>query len=548
MPLEHGLDPVALEILKNLFVSIAEEMGVTLHRTGFSPNIKERLDYSCAIYDRYGRTIAQGDHLPVHLGAMPLSVRAAIDTVAMQPGDMVILNDPFRGGTHLPDITLVSPVFLPDAVPGAKPVFFAANRAHHSDVGGMSPGSMPLAREIFQEGLIIPPLRLMKNGKLDADILALILANVRTPSEREGDLAAQIAANRVGEARLLRLVERNGLEKTERYAAATQDYAERVLRSTLAGIPDGRYEFADALDDDGFGNGPLRICCAVMVEGDGVTVDFTGSDPQTTGGVNANLAITMSATLYCFRCLIEEDVLYNDGIGRAVRVIAPEGSVVNARHPSAVAGGNVECSQRITDVVLGALAKALPHRIPAASQGTMNNVTLGGSDTRSGPAHGQAFAYYETAGGGMGGRPGLRGLQGVHTHMSNTRNTPVEALEQALPVRIREYALRSGSGGAGQFAGGDGLVREYEMLVPTRATLLTERRASRPYGAQGGGPGAAGRNTLIRADGSEEALPGKARLDLAPGDRLRIETPGGGGYGRAEGPGARLRDEHGEKK
>ena len=526
MSSDHALDPVELEIFKNLFVSVAEEMGVTLCRTGFSPNIKERLDYSCAIYDRQGHTIAQGDHLPVHLGAMPLSVQAAIEHVAMQPGDMVVLNDPFRGGTHLPDITLVAPVFLPGSTPGDKPAFFAANRAHHSDVGGMSPGSMPLAREIFQEGLIIPPLRLVKNGELDREILALILANVRTPDEREGDLTAQIAANRIGEARLLRLVERYSLAAVERFATATQDYAERVLRQTLRSIPDGLYEFEDALDSDGFSNTPVHIRCTITIAGDSATVDFTGSDPQTSGGVNANLAITLSAALYCFRCLIADDVLYNDGIGRPIRVIAPPGTVVNARHPSAVAGGNVECSQRITDVVLGALAKALPERIPAASQGTMNNVTLGGAD-----AQGRPFAYYETAGGGMGGRNGLPGLSGVHTHMSNTRNTPIEALEQSLPVRIRTYALRKNSGGAGRFPGGDGLIREYEMIVPTSATILTDRRESCPYGTQGGGPGAAGRNTLIHPDGQLELLPGKARLELAPGDRLRLETPGGGGFG-----------------
>ena len=533
MRTEAALDPIELEIFKNIFVSVAEEMGVTLQRTGFSPNIKERLDYSCAVYDRHGRTIAQGDHLPVHLGAMPLSVQAAIESATMHPGDMVILNDPFRGGTHLPDITLVLPIFSPGASAEDKPIFFAANRAHHSDVGGMSPGSMPLAREVFQEGLIIPPVKLIKRGLMDTDLLAMILANVRTPREREGDLTAQIAANRVGEARLLRLVKRYGLDVIERYASATQDYAERVLRHTLSEIPDGRYEFADALDNDGFSTDPVRIRCAITIAGDGATVNFTGSDAQTTGGVNANFAITLSATLYGFRCLIEEDVLFNDGIRRAVEVIAPEGSVVNARHPSAVAGGNVECSQRITDVVLGALAKALPDRIPAASQGTMNNVTLGGADTRPGATQGQRFAYYETAGGGMGGRPGLPGLSGVHTHMSNTRNTPVEALEQALPVRIRTYALRTESGGAGEFVGGEGLIREYEMLVPTDATLLTDRRESRPYGAQGGGPGAAGRNTLLRADGSMEHLPAKARLELAPGDRLRMETPGGGGFGHA---------------
>lgn len=524
------LDPIEFEIFKNLFVSVAEEMGVTLCRTGFSPNIKERLDYSCALYDRDGHTIAQGDHLPVHLGAMPLSVQAAIAHVNMQPGDMVVLNDPFRGGTHLPDVTLVAPVFLPDAEPNAMPAFFVANRAHHSDVGGMSPGSMPLAREIFQEGLIISPVKLVKNGELDREILALILANVRTPDEREGDLTAQIAANRIGQARLGRMVARYGLAAVERYAQAAQSYAERVLRHTLASIPDGRFEFADALDNDGFSDTPVHIRCALTIHGDSATVDFTGSDAQTTGGVNANLAITLSATLYCFRCLITDDVLYNDGIGRPIHVIAPPGSVVNAKHPSAVAGGNVECSQRITDVVLGALAKALPHIIPAASQGTMNNVTLGGTDTRAGMG-GRPFAYYETAGGGMGGRPGLAGLSGVHTHMSNTRNTPIEALEQALPVRIRRYALREDSGGAGVFAGGEGLIREYEMLVPTAVTLLTDRRESCPYGLQGGAPGGSGRNTLVHANGAIETLPAKARLELAPGERLRLETPGGGGYG-----------------
>jgi N-methylhydantoinase B/oxoprolinase/acetone carboxylase alpha subunit len=302
-----------------------------------------------------------------------------------------------------------------------------------------------------------------------------------------------------------------------------------MLRATIARMPDGRYTFADALDNDGFSPERVRIRCEIAIEGDSATVDFTGTDPQTSGGVNANLAITLSATWYCFRCLIEDDVLYNDGIGRAVKVIAPPGTVVNAQHPSAVAGGNVECSQRITDVVLGALAKALPERVPAASQGTMNNVTLGGRNVRSG----RSFAYYETLGGGMGGRNGLAGLSGIHTHMSNTRNTPVETLEQALPVRITQYALRKGSGGAGEFAGGEGLVREYEMLTDTAVTILTERRETQPYGVQGGSPGGSGRNTLLRKDGSSEVLPAKARLELIAGDRLRIETPGGGGYGEA---------------
>ena len=517
-------DPIEFEIFKNFFLSIAEEMGVTLCRTGFSPNIKERLDYSCALYDSEGHTIAQGDHLPVHLGAMPLSVRAAIDHVRMAPGDTVILNDPFRGGTHLPDITLVTPVFLEENE--REPAFYVANRAHHSDVGGMSPGSMPLAREVFQEGLIIPPIRLEKAGKIDPEILSFILANVRTPDEREGDLTAQIAANRVAETRLLALCARYGYPKIAQYAALTQDYAERILRKTIAEIPDGTYTFADALDNDGFSDTPIHIRCTLTISGDHATVDFTGTDPQTSGGVNANLAITLSATLYAFRCLVTEDVLYNDGIARPITVIAPAGTVVNARHPSAVAGGNVETSQRITDVVLGALSQALPHLIPAASQGTMNNVTLGGTDL-----DGKPFAYYETAGGGMGGRPGQPGLSGVHTHMSNTRNTPVEAFEQAFPLRIRTYKLRQGSAGPGEFPGGEGLIREYEVLVETHATILTERRNSQPYGAQGGRPGASGRNSILRASGEVELLPAKARIELRPGDRLRIETPGGGGYG-----------------
>jgi N-methylhydantoinase B/oxoprolinase/acetone carboxylase alpha subunit len=530
-PSAHGLTviltmrihPVDFEVFKNLFLSIAEEMGVTLCRTGFSPNIKERLDYSCAVYDARGETIAQGDHMPVHLGAMPLSVRAAIKAFDMEPGDVVMLNDPFHGGTHLPDITLVSPVYLDR---DRRPAFYVANRAHHSDVGGMSPGSMPVAREIYQEGLILPPVRLARRGKIVEDVLALLLANVRTPDEREGDLTAQIAANRVAESRLRQTVARYGRRLALGYAAALQDYTERVLRATIRQIPDGRYEFEDALDDDGFGETPLRIRAAIRIAGERATIDFTGSDPQAAGSVNANYAMTLSACLYAFRCLVQDDVLYNAGVARPLTVIAPEGTVVNARRPAAVAGGNVETSQRITDVVFGALAQAIPDRVQAASQGTMNNVTLGGTHPRTG----RPFAYYETIGGGMGGRRGLRGLSGVHTHMSNTRNTPVEAIEHYLPVRIRQYSLRRGSGGAGAFPGGEGIVREYELLTEASVTVISERRRGAPYGARGGQPGASGRNTLIR-DGREQPLPGKIQLQLRAGDRLRIETPGGGGYG-----------------
>jgi N-methylhydantoinase B/oxoprolinase/acetone carboxylase alpha subunit len=518
-------DPIEFEIFKNIFLSIAEEMGVTLCRTSFSPNIKERLDYSCAVYDADGETIAQGDHMPVHLGAMPLSVRAAIDAGAMEPGDTVMLNDPYRGGTHLPDITLVSPVFL--KARDRRPTFYVANRAHHSDVGGMSPGSMPVAREIYQEGLVIPPVRLVRRGRIVADVMQLLLANVRTPDEREGDVTAQIASNRVAEERLRETAARYGRARTLGYASALQDYTERVVRAAIRAIPDGEYTFEDALDDDGFTGQPVSIRARVAIRGDRATIDFTGSAAQVEGSVNANYAITLSACLYAFRCLVQDDVLYNAGVARPLTVIAPDGSIVNALRPSAVAGGNVETSQRITDVVLGALGKALPDILPAASQGTMNNVTLGGTN----PATGARFAYYETIGGGMGGRPGQAGLSGVHTHMSNTRNTPVEAIERYLPLRVGQYRLRKGSGGAGAAAGGEGIVREYEMLTETSVTVLSDRRRTGPYGARGGERGGAGRNTLIR-DGEEKALPGKIQLDLRRGDRLRIETPGGGGWGR----------------
>jgi N-methylhydantoinase B/oxoprolinase/acetone carboxylase alpha subunit len=526
------IHPIDFEIFKNLFLSIAEEMGVTLCRTGFSPNIKERLDYSCAVYDAAGETVAQGDHMPVHLGAMPLSVRAAIDAFRgdLEAGDVVMLNDPFHGGTHLPDITLVSPVFLPR---DRQPTFFVANRAHHSDVGGMSPGSMPVAREIYQEGLILPPVRLVRRGRMARDVLAIVLANVRTPDEREGDLTAQLAANRVAASRLAATIDRYGRKQTLGYAAALQDYTERVIRAAIRKIPNGRYEFEDALDDDGFGDAAVKIRAAVTIAGDRATIDFTGSAAQVGGSVNANYAMTLSACLYAFRCLVGDDILYNAGVSRPLTVVAPEGSVVNARRPAAVAGGNVETSQRITDVVLGALGRAWPDRLPAASQGTMNNITLGGTN----PATGKPFAYYETIGGGMGGRRGLPGLSGVHTHMSNTRNTPIEAIEHYLPVRIRRYGLRTDSAGAGKYPGGNGIVREYEMLTDTSVTLLSERRRGAPYGAQGGKPGGRGRNTLIR-DGKEQSLPGKVEVQLRRGDRLRIETPGGGGYGDAGDAGA----------
>jgi len=521
------VDPIELEIFKSIFISIAEEMGVTLCRSSFSPNIKERRDYSCAVFDENGKTVAQGDHLPVHLGAMPLSVLSAIENVELGPGDTVALNDPFKGGTHLPDITLVSPVYVKGR---SQPAYFVANRAHHSDVGGMSPGSMPLATEIFQEGIIIPPVKLVRRGVIDKDILSLVLANVRTPEEREGDLTAQLAANRIGEKRLLEITAKYGREKIRSYMKNLQDYSERIMRRAIREMPEGEYSFTDCMDDDGVSSNPVGIRVSIRVRGDSAVVDFRGSDSQTEGSINANYAITLSATMYVFRCIVRGDVPYNSGLLRPIRLIAPEGSVVNARPPAAVAGGNVETSQRITDALLGALSKAVPGRIPAASSGTMNNITFGGFN----PETGKNFAYYETVGGGMGASPESNGLSGVHTHMTNTRNTPVEALENYLPIRVNRYSLRKGSGGSGKFRGGEGIVREFEFQVPAQVNILSERRKFPPYGLHGGKPGKKGRNVLIR-HGKRSVLGGKASFRVGQSDILRIETPGGGGYGKSSG-------------
>ncbi len=515
-------DPIELEIFKSLFVSVAEEMGAVLGRTALSPNIKERKDYSCAVFNTRGETLAQGSHIPVHLGAMPLSVQAALAALTFEEGDLVLVNDPYHGGTHLPDITCIAPVFH-----RGRPAFFIANRAHHSDVGGMTPGSMPLATEIFQEGMIIPPLKLVKRGVQDGDVLRLLLANVRTPEERKGDLLAQMAACEKGRTRMAEAVDKYGLAKIVRYTRLIQDYTAAFLEDTLRAIPDGTYRFADVLDDDGISGDPIRIQAAVTIKGARAIVDFRGSSPQVRGGVNANAAVTASAVLYVFRSLIAEDIPFNTGLLRPITIIAPPGLVVSAQFPAATAAGNVETSQRIVDVLLGALAKAIPGRIPAASQGTMNNIAFGGFD----PVRGRAFAYYETIGGGMGASRERDGLSGVHSHMTNSLNTPLEALENYLPLRIRRYGLRKGSGGAGFHKGGEGIIREYEFFVPARVTIMSERRAFAPYGQAGGGPGARGRNWLIRR-GRRTLLGSKSNLQVGPGDILRIETPGGGGFGR----------------
>ena len=545
-------DPIELEVFKNLYHSIAEEMGAALRRTSFSPNIKERRDYSCAVFDSAGQVLAMGDHMPVHLGSMPMSVKAAIERCQMEAGDIVMLNDPFCGGTHLPDITLVMPVHVDrkprrtspsmrrsDGVPSPAPDFYVASRAHHADVGGAFPGSMGPCREIYQEGLRIPPVKIMRQGKIVADVLALLLNNVRTPEEREGDLGAQIAACQTGAQRLQELCNRYGIARAKYAAADLLAYTEELVLSFLSSVPSGVYQAEDFLDDDGITDEPVRIAVKISVshrsakrsnksQQPAVTIDFTGSSPQVQGAVNAVEAIAYSACFYVFRCLLREDVPATAGLMRPIRVIAPAGTVVNARPPAAVAGGNVETSQRIVDVLLKALSQAIPEQIPAAASGTMNNLTIGGIDPRTG----EPFAYYETIAGGMGARSNKDGVSGVHTHMTNSLNTPAEALEHAYPVRLRQYSFRSTSGGSGSHTGGDGIVREIEVLTDSQVTLLSDRRTRGPYGLAGGANGALGRTIVMRLDGSVEQLRSKCSVRLRSGERVRVETPGGGGWGK----------------
>ena len=509
-------------------------MGVTLERSAYSPNIKERLDFSCAVFLATAGEplmLAQAAHIPVHLGAMPASVKTAVSQCApFSPGDVVILNDPYLGGNHLPDITMISPVFV--NVAGSKtpdPQFYVASRAHHADVGGMSPGSMPLSTELFQEGIIIPPLKLIDGGRPNEAVWKLILRNVRTPDERQGDLTAQLAAHTSGSRRLAAIIDRYGLDEVLGHALSLIDYAERMTRTAIKEIPDGNYSFVDFLDDDGQGNGPLPIQVNLKKNGDQVAVDFTGTSAAVAGNVNAVPAIVESAVAYCMRCvslaLLDLDLPMNAGMFKPLTVTIPDGSLLNPHPPHAVAAGNVETSQRIVDVVMGALAKALPALIPAASQGTMNNLTFGGSHDDV------PFAYYETIGGGAGAGPQADGAGGIHVHMSNTLNTPVEALEYNFPLQVMQYQLRKKSGGLGKHQGGDGIVRSIKFLVPVSATINSDRREHPPYGQSNGNPGQRGQNSLIR-NGEVMPLPGKIALNLDKGDILQISTPGGGGWGK----------------
>jgi N-methylhydantoinase B/oxoprolinase/acetone carboxylase alpha subunit len=518
-----SLDAAALQVLISRLTGVAEEMGAVLRRAAFSPNIKERADCSAALFTATGEMLVQAEHIPVHLGSMPASVRAAIDAFGdgdgLGAGDQVVLNDPFAGGTHLNDITLVKPCLV-----GGRLVGWAANRAHHADVGGAAPGSIPAdATDIHQEGLRIPPTL------LDDGLRRLLLANSRTPRERVGDLAAQEGANVVG-------VERLAVLAGAPFAEVV-DYGERRMRAALAALPDGTWSRRDVLDSTGAApdqQRPATVAVTVTVAGDEITVDFTGTDPQSRGNVNAVEAVTVSAVAYALRSAVDPTIPANGGAMRPVRVVAPAGSIVAARPPAAVGAGNVEVSQRVADVCLAALAEPCAARVPAAGQGTMNNLLVGGA------GEGEGWVYYETVAGGQGGRPGSPGMSGVHTGMTNTRNTPIEALERAFPLRVLRYRLRRGSGGAGLQPGGEGIERDLQVLEDVTLSLITERRVSRPPGLWGGEPGATGENWLLPGGDEQRAarLPDKCTLRLAAGDVVRMLTPGGGGWGAANNEGA----------
>lgn len=514
----NELSPVEVEVFRHALAGVADEMGVALRRAAYSPNIKERADCSAALFDPDGDMVAQAEHIPVHLGAMPASIRAVLDTFGeLRPGTQVCLNDPYLGGTHLPDLTIVSAVGDADG----RLLGYVANRAHHADVAGAAPGSMPAsATDIAMEGVRIPPVLIADSDGVRDDVVRLIAANSRTPAERLGDLRAQFAANHVGAIRLRELADRLGGRRLREAMIGVCDYSDRRVRAAVRKIPDGRYQHEEMLE---VGDG-VRIRAAVTIDDDQVTVDFAGSDSQIPVNCNAVFAVTLSAAMFVFRMLTDPDAPPNAGCYRSLEVRARAGTVVHATFPAPTAAGNVETSQRIVDVLLGAFGHAIPDRVPAASQGTMNNVLIGAAGDHS-------FSYYETLGGGEGGTPDRAGMSGVHTAMTNTQNTPAEAVELGYPLRVWKYELRAFSGGAGTHRGGEGLIREIEVLADCTLTVQSERRTNPPPGRNGGRPGAVGRNVLLRANGSVEELPSKGTWQMGRGDRIRIETPGGGGWG-----------------
>lgn len=509
------VDPITLEVARNRFSAVAEEMGGVLRRTSLSPNIKERADCSAAVFTASGEMLAQAEHIPVHLGSMPESVAACIRGFDPRPGVQYAVNDPFHGGTHLNDLTIVAPVFA-----GGRHIAWVANRAHHADVGGEAPGSMPAhATRVDQEGHIVSPMVAVVEGRWSEEFVVPFVEASRTPWERRGDLDAQMGANAVAVARLAEIYEKEGRERYEEVTMALLDYGQRRTEVALANLPDGRYEFSDYMEH---GEEDVAIRVAVVIEGGSLLADFTGSDPQVEANFNAVEAVTRSCLYYAVRVATDPSIPANGGCYRPIFLQAPDGTIVNALPPAAVAAGNVETSQRIADVLLGALSQAAPDRIPAASQGTMNNVLIGNDD----------FAYYETVAGGQGARPSRDGQSGIHTGMTNTQNTPIEALHTHYPFRVTSYTLRRNSGGDGRFRGGEGIHREIVFGAASTLSLMGERRRNAPWGLAGGGPGAVGEDWLVRRNGDRERLPGKVTVDVEAGDRLIVLTPGGGGWGK----------------
>ncbi len=522
------MDSISLSIFASRINAICEEMGAVLQSTALSPNIKDRLDFSCAVFDPAGELCAQAAHIPVHLGSMAYAMSGIVTAVEWQAGDMVVVNDPYLGGTHLPDVTLIAPLFIDEVLAG-----FVANRAHHADIGATTPGSMPISKTLDEEGVIIPPTFIVRGGVIDEAMLSEITGQSRNSFQSHGDYSAQLSANRCGVVRLQALIELMGIASFREALVALNDYAERLALSSLSEIPDGRYRFYDVMDDDGMGQQDIRIEVEVHAKQGRMHLDFAGTAQQVMGNINCPLSVAAAAAFYVFRCLMPVQTPACAGSFRPVTLSIPEGTLLNARRPAAVAAGNVETSTRIVDVVMGALAQAIPHKIPAASHGSMNNVAMGGVVMRNGIE--QAWDYYETTGGGMGAGAEMDGLSAVQTHMTNTRNTPIESLEMHYPLRLRRYAIRDGSGGAGARQGGNGVIREYEFLADTTVTLLTERRHHAPWGLAGGAAGSAGINRFVeKTVDAKQRLEAKQRLDTHAGDRLIIETPGGGGWGKVE--------------
>ena len=514
------MNPVELSIFANRIEAVCDEMGAALQRAAFSPNIRDRLDYSCAVFDANGELCAQAAHIPVHLGSMSFAMRSIVEGIDWRDGDMVILNDPYMGGTHLPDVTVIAPVFIDKQVLG-----FVANRAHHADMGAEQPGSMPLSTSLQQEGLVIQPQKLVENGVINEAKMSGLMRPMRNPAESTGDFSAQIAANRRGSYRLIELIQQMGTQRYSEALEALNHYAEQLAISCLNAIPDGEYHFSDVLDDDGLGHNDIEIRAGILVQRGRVDVDFKGTSSQVRGNVNCPISVTAAAVYYVFRCLLPPQAPACAGSFRPISITAEPGSLLNAAYPAAVAAGNVETSTRIVDVVLGALAQAIPEKIPAASHGSMNNLAMGstGSETV------QAWDYYETIGGGMGASSVADGVDAVQTHMTNTLNTPIESLEMSFPLRVKRYQVRKASGGNGAHKGGEGIVREFEFLQSADATLLTERRSHMPWGLQGADSGKSGQNLL-----NNKIIKAKENFELEPGDILRIETAGGGGWGKAE--------------